>query len=75
MKLPVTDKLWTRIYYRLRGEQNRIYGDYSYSRIETENFLKEYGVNVITDFEGRWEEVEFAMSDEELTIFLMKYGT
>ena len=75
MKLALNSELWGYLYYNLREEYYRLKGDMPESRIDIQNFLKYYSIEIKTDIDGRWEEVEIVLSDEELTLFLLKWAT
>ena len=74
MKLDLDSDLWGRLYYNLREEfyRTNIGGDIGREQIR--EFLDEYGVKIKTDPDwGNWEEVEIVLSDEELTLFLLRW--
>ena len=75
MKLDLDSDLWGRLYYNLREEfyRTNIGGDIGREQIR--EFLDEYGVKIKTDPDwGNWEEVEIVLSDEELTLFLLRWA-
>ena len=79
MKLAINSDLWTRIFYNLRDEFYNLTPaeckNPGRTRDNLQNFLKNYDIEIITDTDGRWEEVEIVLEDEELTLFLLKWAT
>jgi hypothetical protein len=74
MKLALMSDAWRAIYPNLREELYRLKSDGPDSRQELQEFFKGYGVIIKTDTDGRWEEVEIVLDDEELTLFLLKWA-
>ena len=74
MKLALMSDAWRAIYPNLREELYRLKSDGHYSREELVEFFKSHGVIIKTDTDGRWEAVEIVLSDEELTLFLLKWA-
>jgi hypothetical protein len=75
MKLALMSDAWKIIYRNLREELYRVRLGGPDNREEIVEFFKGYGVIIKTDIDGRWEEVEIILSDEELTLFLLKWAT
>ena len=77
MKLALNSELWGKIFYNLREEFYNLnpdeYKNPGRSRDHLRNFLHEYNVHIETDTDGRWEEVEIVLDDEELTLFLLRW--
>jgi hypothetical protein len=74
MRLALNSELWNRLYYNLREEfyRQNVGGDIGRDQIR--EFLAEYGVKIKADPNwGNWEEVEIVLSDEELTLFLLRW--
>ena len=74
MKLALMSDAWKMIYRNLRDELYRVRLGGPDSREELQEFFKGYGVIIKTDTDGRWEEVEIVLDDEELTIFLLTWA-
>ena len=74
MKLALNSDAWKIIYRNLREELYNIKSDGPDSRQELQEFFKDYGVIIKTDTDGRWEEVEIVLDEEELTLFLLKWA-
>jgi len=74
MKLALMSDAWQMIYRNLRAELYRVRLGGPDSRQELQEFFKGYGVIIKTDTDGRWEEVEIVLDDEELTIFLLTWA-
>jgi len=74
MKLALMSDAWKMIYRNLREELYRVKHDGPDSRQELQEFFKGYGVIIKTDTDGRWEEVEIVLDDEELTMFLLTWA-
>ena len=70
MILDVNSQLWQQIHYNIFKNCN----DIPTTREHMENVLYTYNVKVHKSFEGRWEEIEITLDDEELTLFLLKYA-
>ena len=70
MKLHVHSDLWRQIFYSIC----KSYGNRPSSKEDLENVLYTYNVKVHKSFEGRWQEIEIDLNDEELTLFLLKYA-
>jgi hypothetical protein len=75
MKLGLNSDAWKMIYPNLREELYRVRLGGPDNREEIVEFFKSYGVIIKTDTDGRWEEVEIILNEEELTLFLMKWAT
>ena len=77
MKLALNSELWGRIFYNLREEFYNLnpdeYNNLGRPRDHLRMFLLEYSVHIESDSDGRWEEVEIVLSDEELTLFLLRW--
>lgn len=73
MKLALNSEAWRMIFHHLRQEYYNIY-DGPDSRKDLEKFFKGYGVIIKTDTDGRWEEVEIVLDEEELTLFLLRWA-
>ena len=65
---------WKMIYRNLRDELYRVRLGGPDSREELVEFFKDYGVIIKTDTDGRWEEVEIVLDEEELTLFLLTWA-
>jgi len=74
MKLALNSDAWKMIYRNLREELYRVRVGGPDSREELVEFFKGYGVIIKTDIDGRWEEVEIVLDDEELTMFLLTWA-
>ena len=74
MKLALNSDAWKMIYRNLREELYNLKSDGPDSRQELQEFFKGYGVIIKTDTDGRWEDVEIVLDDEELTIFLLRWS-
>ena len=74
MKLALNSDAWKMISRNLREELYRIKVEGPDTRKELQEFFKGYGVIIKTDTDGRWEEVEIVLDDEELTLFLLKWA-
>jgi len=74
MKLALNSEAWARIYSNLRVDLYRVKLGGPDSRQELVEFFKSYGVIIKTDTDGRWEEVEIVLDDEELTLFLLTWA-
>jgi hypothetical protein len=74
MKLALNSDAWKMIYPNLREELYRVKLGGPDSRQELVEFFKDYGVIIKTDTDGRWEEVEIVLDDEELTLFLLTWA-
>ena len=74
MKLALNSNAWRMIYHHLRQEHYDINDDGPASRKDIEKFFKGYGVIIKTDTDGRWEEVEIVLDEEELTVFLLRWA-
>ena len=73
MKLALNSDAWKMIYRNLREELYRIRPEGPDTRRDLQEFFKGYGVMIKTDVDGRWEEVDIELDDEELTIFLLRW--
>jgi hypothetical protein len=73
MKLALMSDTWKMIYQNLREELYRVKIGGPDSREELVEFFKSYGVIIKTDIDGRWEEVEIGLDEEELTLFLLRW--
>ena len=74
MKLALNSDAWKMISRNLREELYRIKVEGPDSRQELQEFFKDYGVIIKTDTDGRWEEVEIVLDEEELTLFLLRWA-
>ena len=74
MKLALNSDAWRMIYRNLREELYWIKVEGPDSRQELQEFFKDYGVIIKTDTDGRWEEVEIVLDEEELTLFLLRWA-
>ena len=74
MKLALNSDAWKMIYRNLREELYNLKSDGPDSRQELQEFFKNYGVIIKTDTDGRWEEVEIVLDEEELTVFLLRWA-
>ena len=74
MKLALNSDAWKMISRNLREELYRIKVEGPDSRQELQEFFKDYGVIIKTDTDGRWEEVEIVLDEEELTVFLLRWA-
>ena len=74
MKLALNSDAWKMISRNLREELYRIKVEGPDTRKELQEFFKGYGVIIKTDTDGRWEEVEIVLDDEELTLFLLRWA-
>ena len=74
MKLTLMSDAWKMIYRNLREELYRVRKGGPDNREEIVEFFKDYGVIIKTDTDGRWEEVEIVLDDEELTVFLLRWS-
>jgi hypothetical protein len=74
MKLALNSDAWKMIYRNLREELYRIKVEGPDSRQELQEFFKDYGVIIKTDTDGRWEDVEIVLDEEELTLFLLRWA-
>jgi len=74
MKLALMSDAWKMIYRNLRDELYRVRLGGPDSREELVEFFKDYGVIIKTDTDGRWEEVEIVLDEEELTLFLLTWA-
>ena len=74
MKLALNSEAWRMIYHHLREELYRIKVEGPDTRQELQEFFKDYGVIIKTDTDGRWEEVEIVLDEEELTVFLLRWA-
>jgi len=74
MKLALNSDAWKMIYPNLREELYRVKLGGPDSRQELVEFFKDYGVIIKTDTDGRWEEVEIVLDEEELTLFLLTWA-
>ena len=74
MKLALNSDAWKMISRNLREELYRIKVEGPDSRQELQEFFKDYGVIIKTDTDGRWEEVEIVLDEEELTVFLLTWA-
>ena len=74
MKLALNSDAWKMIYRNLREELYNLKSDGPDSRQELQEFFKDYGVIIKTDTDGRWEEVEIVLNEEELTVFLLRWA-
>jgi hypothetical protein len=73
MKLALNSELWGTIYFNLREEFYRLHG-HAQNRNEIREFLEEYGIQITTDIDERWESVEIVLDEEELTLFLLTWA-
>lgn len=73
MRLDLRSDAWRMIYRNLREELYSIKVEGPDTRRELQAFFKGYGVIIKTDDDGRWEEVEIELDDEELTLFLLRW--
>jgi len=75
MKLSVNSVLWRTIHTNIFKEHDFVkeFGIIKNKR-QVEIVLAFLDINVITDEEGRWESIELNMSDEDLTLFLMRWA-
>lgn len=74
MKLALNSDAWRMIYPNLREELYRVKLGGPDTRQELVEFFKSHGVIIKTDTDGRWEEVEIVLDDEELTLFLLTWA-
>ena len=74
MKLALNSDAWKMIYRNLREELYRIKVEGPDTRKEIQEFFKGYGVIIKTDTDGRWEDVEIVLDEEELTLFLLRWS-
>ena len=74
MKLALNSDAWKMISRNLREELYRIKVEGPDSRQELQEFFKDYGVIIKTDTDGRWEDVEIVLDEEELTLFLLRWA-
>ena len=74
MKLALNSDAWKMIYRNLREELYRIKVEGPVTRKEIQEFFKGYGVIIKTDTDGRWEDVEIVLDEEELTLFLLRWS-
>ena len=74
MKLALNSDAWRMIYPNLREELYRVKPSGLDSRQELVEFFKSHGVIIKTDTDGRWEEVEIVLDEEELTVFLLRWA-
>jgi hypothetical protein len=76
MKLALDSDAWRMIYYHMRDEfYSHLESDaVAATRQQLQEFFKGHGVMIKTDTDGRWEEVEIVLDDEELTLFLLTWS-
>jgi hypothetical protein len=74
MKLALNSDAWKIIYRNLREELYNLKSDGPDSRQELQEFFKDYGVIIKTDTDGRWEDVEIVLDEEDLTLFLLRWS-
>ncbi len=68
MKLHIHSDIWRRIYFNIIDTCPNM------PKNEIERVLANHCIRIHKTFEGRWEEVEINLNDEELTLFLLKYA-
>lgn len=69
MKLHVHSDLWRRIHKNIFDHY-----DFIKDRQQAELVLLSLDIEVVTDVDGRWEGVKFNMSNEDYTLFLLKWA-
>lgn len=70
MRVSVNDPMWTRLYYRIRGDMDSL--GRGYDRRDIELYLSSLNIAVVKDEEGSWSEIALP-TGPELTVLMLRY--
>ena len=69
MELDIRSDVWRNIWANICNDWG-----FMQSRTEAEYVLAMHHIEVIKDCDGRWERIKLDMTEEDLTIFLIKWS-